>query len=85
MLDILSFGKDLQAASPFPRLHHQLMPDELVYEPQFPSDIITGLSKIGHKTVQSSNGAIVQAIHVDEQGYVHAASDGRIGGVPDGY
>ncbi len=84
MLDILSFGKDLQTASPFPRLHHQLIPDELFYEPQFPSDIVEGLSEKGHKMVQSSYGAVVQAIHVDEQG-VHAASDDRIGGIPDGY
>lgn len=82
---MLSFNKTLSAASPYPRLHDQLLPDRLIYEPGFPQDIIEGLKARRHNVEQSTAAAVVQAIYVDDKGLIHAASDIRKGGKPDGY
>lgn len=85
MLDVLSFGRSLKTSSPSPRLHDQLLPDALIYEPDFPMDIIDGLKSKGHFVLQSTAAAVVQAIYIDANGQVVAASDYRKGGKPDGY
>ena len=85
MLDVLNFGQDLETASPYPRLHDQLIPEVLLHEPLFPKDIVNGLADKGHLMLESTMSAVVQAIFVDDNGLVHAASDHRKGGKPDGY
>lgn len=82
---MLNFGDNLRKASPYPRLHHQLIPDILFYEQDFPSSIVRGLQDRNHNVVKSDRAAIVQAIYIDENGIINAASDHRKGGIPDGY
>lgn len=51
-----------------PRIHHQLAPMKLFYEPGFPNDIIQGLTKIGHamkQTPSDSGFAALTAIARD--------------------
>ena len=84
ILDVLSFGDDLLKASSYPRLHDQLIPDSLYYEPGFPNNIVQGLKEKNHNTIESNAAAVVQAIYINDKG-VNAASDKRKGGQPDGY
>ena len=85
MLDVLSFNETLSVASPAPRLHDQLIPNVLLHEPNFPQNVIEGLKEKNHNLVESTRAAVVQAIHVDDNGRIYAASDYRKGGTPDGY
>ena len=83
-MDVLKFAKPLDDAIPYPRLHHQLYPDEVMVEDSFPEEFIKGLEERNHKVVKSSSYAVVQGINMDGQG-IHATSDPRKGGKPDGY
>lgn len=85
MLDLLSFNKTLSKANSDPRLHDQLLPEALLYEPKFPAEIVKGLEERGHDVVESNAAAVVQTIYIDDDGLIHAASDPRKGGTPDGY
>ena len=84
ILDVLSFGKKLSSAIPYPRLHHQLYPDYVRVEDDFPEEYREGLEERGHEVVQSSSYAVVQGIFV-ENGEIQATSDPRKGGRPAGY
>ena len=67
-----------------PRLHHQLLPDILELEQDFPIRYKEILESKGHTVETAKGGAVVQAIHVTG-GRIYAASDPRKGGQPDGY
>ena len=43
----------------------------------FPNDVIASLESKGHRVTKSSNHAVVQGIHVNEEGVVSAHSDSR--------
>ena len=84
ILDVLDFGKPLSDSIPYPRLHHQLYPNEVHIEKDFPRDLVAGLEERGHRVKVSTSSAVVQGIYVDGQG-IHATSDPRKGGAPDGF
>jgi gamma-glutamyltranspeptidase/glutathione hydrolase/leukotriene-C4 hydrolase len=84
ILDVLDFGKGLSEAIQYPRLHHQLYPNYIQIEKDFPQQFQEGLRERGHDVVVSSSYAIVQAI-IRSGGYIHATSDPRKGGKPDGF
>ena len=81
---MLNFKKELSEAVPYPRLHHQLYPNYIRVEDKFPEDFREGLEKKGHEIKESSSYAVVQGI-VRSGDYIHATSDPRKGGKPDGY
>ena len=83
VLDVLRFSKPVSEAVPLPRLHHQLYPNHITAEKDFPEDIKQGLEDRGHK-IETGSNAVVQAIHVNVDG-IHATSDPRKGGAPAGY
>lgn len=59
------FNEDIEKAVHAPRIHHQLMPMRLSYEPGFPDEIIQGLTTIGHQmypTPSDSGFAALTAI-----------------------
>lgn len=84
ILDVLNFGRELSEAVPYPRLHHQLYPDYIRVEKDFPQEYVEGLKERGHEIVESSTYAVVQGI-IRSGGYIHATSDPRKGGKPDGF
>ena len=85
ILDVLSFGKALSDAVPYPRLHHQLEPDYVSTEKDFPEEFVEALKMRNHKVEPNMSRTVVQGIHVDSDGKIHATSDYRKGGKPDGY
>ncbi|XP_067679969.1 glutathione hydrolase 1 proenzyme-like [Haliotis asinina] len=66
------------------RLHHQLLPKTLSVEKGFPQEIMDGLKAKGHNFTLDNPGSVVNAIHVTGN-MLHAASDIRKFGAPDGY
>lgn len=85
LLDVVNFGMPLKDAVTSYRLHHQLLPDILFAEVGFSADILQALKDVGHDVELRSTGAVVQAIHVGDDGLIHAVSDPRKGGQPSGY
>lgn len=84
VLDVLGFDRQLSDSIGFPRLHHQLFPNHISIENDFPQVYLEGLESKGHVIQKSGSYAVVQGIHVDAGG-IHATSDPRKGGTPDGY
>ena len=83
-LDVLGFGRPLSDSISFSRLHHQLFPNRITVEDNFPQIYRDGLRSKGHIIQTSDSYAVVQGIHVDAGG-MHATSDPRKGGTPAGY
>ena len=87
ILNMLKFGKDLRSAITEPRLHNQLYPDKTKVEDEpynTSGDIIKGLEDKGHVIDEDGHFAVVQGI-VRSGGFIHATSDPRKGGKPDGF
>jgi gamma-glutamyltranspeptidase/glutathione hydrolase/leukotriene-C4 hydrolase len=84
ILDVLNFKRELSEAVPYPRLHHQLFPNYVRVEPDFPREFRQGLEERGHVVEESPSFAVVQGI-LRSGGLIHATSDPRKGGKPDGY
>ena len=88
IIDVLNFNLTLEEAITQPRIHHQLLPDVVLYEPTLAEKYITGLQQRGHKLDVWATLAVVQAIYVDKQQTskpIQAVSDPRKGGAPAGY
>ncbi|XP_059154517.1 glutathione hydrolase 1 proenzyme-like [Physella acuta] len=81
----LWLGDSIKDAIFRPRLHHQLVPDQLEHELGFQQNVVTYLRELGHtmKELLTPKSA-VQGIRVID-GAIFAESDHRKGGVPDGY
>ena len=75
---------ELSEAIPYPRLHHQLYPDYIEAEKEFPEEFRVGLRERGHVVRNSSGYAVVQGI-LRRGGDIHATCDPRKGGEPDGF
>ena len=84
ILDVLRFNKTLSDAIAYPRLYHQLIPNNVTVESNFPLVYQQALISRGHVVVNSSNYAVVQGIEVID-GLIYATSDPRKGGAPAGY
>ncbi len=88
MLDVLEFGFDVEHAVAAPRIHHQWLPDRLAVEPGVSEGVRASLARRGHKVVDLTHGAAVQAVElIDTKGehLLRAASDPRKGGVAAAY
>lgn len=86
ILDINSLEMSLAEAIVYPRIHHQLIPNIVLYEPTFPEVYRDGLQKRGHQMTSYSEIAVVQAISYDTDTLtISAESDPRKGGKPAGY
>lgn len=87
VINVIDHGMDIQAAIDAPRIHHQWMPDELLYEPSgFSPDTLAILSGYGHKFVEKP-GLVASAtgIMIDEKGVRLGAVDSRSDGLAVGY
>lgn len=89
----LWLGKKVDGAVDALRVHHQLEPDEILYEPTFPQGIVNGLKKKGHVLVLNNMGfpSVVQLVksHCHEpdapENCLFAVCDYRKKGKPDGF
>ena len=81
----LWMNETIKRAIDWPRVHHQLFPNQITYESNFPTDILSELQRLGHKIkdLGSERGAIVMAVN-RLNGLLYANSDFRKGGDVDG-
>lgn len=69
LLRYLYFNETLWDAAHAPRIHHQLLPMQLVYENGFPEELVQGLKGLGHDVVENSG----------ESGFASVTAIGRDG------
>jgi gamma-glutamyltranspeptidase/glutathione hydrolase len=87
IINVIDHDMDIQAAIDAPRIHHQWMPDEIVYEPYGMSpDTLRILSGFGHR-FQEKPEVIASAtgVMVDDKGIRLGAVDSRSDGMAIGY
>jgi gamma-glutamyltranspeptidase/glutathione hydrolase len=86
ILNWMRLGMDAQAAINAPRFHHQWLPDTLVLEPHFSSEVEKQLLERGHIIKERGHIGLVNAIGIDPQtGERQGAADPRDAGVALGY
>jgi gamma-glutamyltranspeptidase/glutathione hydrolase len=86
IVHVLDDGMTLQEAVDAPRIHHQWIPDELVYERYtFPPEVAASLTRRGHKLTERESIGSVCAIGVDAEGRYTGAPDPRDEAVAVGY
>ena len=87
VMNVIDHGMNIQAAIDAPRIHHQWLPDEIMYEPFGMSpDTLSILSGYGHKFVdRPGNIASATGIMIDEKGVRLGAIDSRSDGLAAGY
>lgn len=88
IINVIDHDMNIQQAVDAPRIHHQWLPDEIVYEPLgLSSDTIRALESRGHKLVSRPRYmGDSQAIMIDPETKVRlGASDGRNDGAAVGY
>ncbi|CAL1536406.1 unnamed protein product [Lymnaea stagnalis] len=82
---VLWLGEGIESAINMPRLHHQLLPPYIEYEPDFDTTVLNNLKNLGHNISLVPVGkSIIQGIDV-KNGLIFANSDYRKGGTPDGF
>ncbi|XP_065055052.1 glutathione hydrolase 1 proenzyme-like isoform X2 [Rhopilema esculentum] len=85
----LLFGVKLGPAVADPRLHHQLVPNNIFLNSnekyKLAKGIVDGLKKLGHKVEEKGSKSVVQAIYREDASTIYAMSDPRKKGVPAGY
>lgn len=86
VINVIDYGMDIQAAIDAPRIHHQWLPDEVLYEFGISPDTMSILSSYGHK-FDAKPGHIASAtgIMIDEKGVRLGAIDSRSDGKAIGY
>ncbi|XP_052280993.1 glutathione hydrolase 1 proenzyme-like [Dreissena polymorpha] len=84
-IEALQFKWGIKEAIDYPRIHHQLFPQELEVHRGFPQVVIDGLKAIGHSvSVVSGANSTCQGI-LRQENFIMANSDYRKYGKPDGY
>lgn len=83
----LFFGLNLGPSVTNPRLHHQLLPNNIFINKKYKlrKAIVDGLKAIGHKVKETSSYSVVQAIYKENANTIYAISDPRKKGKPAGY
>ncbi|MEP6570629.1 MAG: gamma-glutamyltransferase [Acidobacteriota bacterium] len=88
IINVVDYGMDIQQALDFPRIHHQWLPDELVFEPYgLSGDTQKALVALGHKLATPRYLGDAEAIMIEEKtGMRLGATDPRRSdGVAIGY
>jgi gamma-glutamyltranspeptidase / glutathione hydrolase len=66
--NVVDYGMDIQQAVDFPRIHHQWLPDELVFEPYgLSGDTQKALMSLGHKLAKPHYLGNAEAIMIEEK------------------
>ncbi|MEM1190819.1 MAG: gamma-glutamyltransferase [Pseudomonadota bacterium] len=83
--NVVEYGMNATDAQAAPRVHHQLLPDQLItYSPSTPlaDDVASGLRKLGYRVEPHAwEFGNAQLVWVDAQGNTSAAADPRFAGV----
>lgn len=82
------FGFELERAINKRRIHHQLFPNKVFVEKDYPSNFINALRNLGHEVEEldsSQTLGVVQAVYHREDGWLFAMSDSRKPGKAVGY
>ena len=86
LLSILNFHKDPLASLLEPRIHHQLIPNGVVTEPEFDGIVEEALKRRGHAVMRLDKYMTgVGVIERKSNGLILAAGDWRKGGEASGY
>ena len=87
IVNVIDHDMDIQAAIDAPRIHHQWLPDEILFETKGMSpDTLAVLSSFGHKFADKPETiAAVSGIMVDDTGVRLGAVDSRGDGLAIGY
>ena len=81
----LWFGEDIKQAVDAPRIHHQLVPNEIQYEYGVLEPVLDGLEQIGHNTTRyKDRGSVICGTSKNATG-IYANADYRKGGEVVGY
>jgi len=81
IINMVDFGMDLETALLQPRFHQQWQPDELKIESKIGTEVISELTRRGHRVVAVESLGATQAVGTgrDGQGFV-GANDPRVEG-----
>jgi gamma-glutamyltranspeptidase/glutathione hydrolase len=88
IINVVDYNMDIQQALDFPRIHHQWLPDELVFEPYgLSSDTQKALTSLGHKLARPRYLGDAEGIMIEEKTGVRlgATDPRRSDGVAVGY
>jgi gamma-glutamyltranspeptidase/glutathione hydrolase len=88
VVNMIDYEMNIQQAIDAPRVHHQWLPDEMLYEPMgMSSDTIKVLESYGHKfAAKPANSASMTGIAIEEKTGVRlGAIDSRSDGEAVGY
>jgi gamma-glutamyltranspeptidase/glutathione hydrolase len=88
ILNVIDFGMNIQAAIDAPKMHHQWIPDHILYEKFcFPKDVLENLTRMGHAVVQRNNvHSETNGIQIDPQtGVLLGGADSRLKAAAVGY
>ncbi|KAL1440393.1 hypothetical protein MTO96_009437 [Rhipicephalus appendiculatus] len=84
--NIVRRDMSVEEAIEAPRLHHQLLPNVVVYERHFPEEVLESLRRRGHVVKpMERRPAAVNAIVRAQDRVIYAVADFRKGGIVDGY
>ncbi|XP_067130274.1 scoloptoxin SSD14-like [Centruroides vittatus] len=84
-MQLIWLDKNVKEAIDMLRVHHQLFPDYISYENNFPKVVLRKLQKLGHKTKEKEGSlSVIEAIHRDKSGMWHSNADFRKNGKSDG-
>ena len=86
-MNYLWFNRTLSDAVVEPRLHHQLLPDYIRIDKDYPMplNIQEGLERLGHKVEIKSGFAVVQAAATNPDGKLYGKADPRKGSWAAGF
>lgn len=85
ILNILDFKRTPNEAVSLPRIHNQLLPDEVVYEATVSPHVLQLLSHDGNRLREKETAGNVEQVIWVNGDEIWAASDWRKGGSPAGY
>ena len=85
---VLVTGLDIDRAVQFPRVHHQFLPNRLYLDEfKFSPEVIEGLRRKGHETVEQQPAYLgrIKAVRLNDKDYLEAAYDNRSEGAVGGF
>jgi gamma-glutamyltranspeptidase/glutathione hydrolase len=84
ILNVVDFQMPLEDAVAAPRIHHQGVPNRLLYEPRLDASLVDGLRRAGFEMKEFPSLGAVGAVMATSEGLV-GISDPRKGGVAAGW